>query len=187
METKVIAVEWAPNWWKSTLISHVSDFYGSIDANVKVYPEVARVVMEDFPGSEHDQDKFQEIIYHRESERLHRLEQDIKSNIYDLILVDRTSLSGWIFWMFNEDSGASTKLNPSVFNPSLYSSVILFTDPIGLYKWDVDAFKWYNDWALNDLFKKYIPYCYPQTKQFSNYLEQEEEVKEHIASILLNK
>lgn len=187
MNTKVIAVDWIPNAWKSTLIKNQYDFYKSLDVKVKVYPEVARWVMADFPGSENDQNIFQDIIYHRESERLHHLRKDIKENIYDLILVDRTSLSGWIFWMFNQDQWRASKLNPSVFDPSLYSSVILFTDPIWSYKWDVDAFQWYNDDRLNNLFKQYIPHCFSQTKEFSNYLDQEKEVDEYAASILLWK
>ena len=62
METKVIAIDWTINTWKSSLIKNTGEFYTALDANVKVYPEVARWVMSDFPGSENDQNIFQDII-----------------------------------------------------------------------------------------------------------------------------
>lgn len=182
METKVIAIDWTINTWKSTLIKNQQLLYDN--KKTLVFPETARWVMDDFPWSENDQDIFQEIIYHRESERLHQIKREVNKWIYDLILVDRTSLSWWIFWMFNQDNWKSTKLNPSVFDPSIYDKVILFNKPIWEYKWSVDAFKWYNDSSLNSLFKKYIPHCFPQTVEFDNYFINQYEVDSEIAKTL---
>lgn len=182
METKVIVVEWCPNVWKSTLISKTKELYE--DLNILVYPETAREVMRDYPWSENDQDMFQEIIYHRESERLYKLEQDIKSWLYDAIIIDRSSLSWWIFSMYNEDNWKVSKLMPAINKPKLYDHVIFFDTPIWKYKWDVDAFVWYNEESLNELFKRYIPYCYKNCVSYRNYLENKDEVDEYIKNVL---
>ncbi len=182
METKVIAIEWSPNCGKSTLIKNTAAMHD--DLNILLYPETAREVMKDYPWSENNQDMFQEIIYHRESERLYKLEQDVKSWLYDAIIIDRSSLSWWIFWMYNEDKWVSTKLRPTVYKPDSYDNLILFTKPMWTYNWSVDAFNWYNNPELNELFKKYIPQCYKNCVSYENYLNNMREVDQYVYNVL---
>ena len=182
METKVISIEWPPNVWKTKLISNQELLYDK--KKLLVYPEVARTVMKDFPWSEADQNIFQDIIFYRESERLYQLDRDVKKWLWDLILVDRTSLSWRIFSRFNEDNWNSNKTTPAIINPKIYDRVILFTKPIGDYGWWVKAFNDYNNPQLNELFDQYITRCFPQTVKFDNYLRNQWEADNEIASVL---
>lgn len=183
MLTKVIAIDWVQNSWKTKLTNNIKELYS--DLNIKFFPEIAREVMRDFPWSENDQDLFQEIIYHRESERVHQIRRDVALSIYDLIVVDRTSLSSWVFAMFNEDNWNATKTYPAILHRKIYDKVILFTKSIWDYKWDVKAFSDYDKWNLPELFERYIPHWFPQTVKFDNYLVNQEEVDQNIAEIIL--
>ena len=180
MNTKVIAIDGPPNSWKTTLINDIKQRYWFL--NIKVFEETAREVMCNFPWSENNQDMFQDIIYHRESERVYQIKRDISLWIYDLILVDRTSLSWHIFSLFNENNWSTTKITPPIFH-QIYDSVILFTDPIWDYKWSVDSFKLYNDSTLSDMFVEYI-YKYDNVISTQNYLISKEIVLEHIENSL---
>lgn len=181
-KTRVISIEWPPNCGKSTLISNIKDSYN--DLNILFYPETAREVMNDYPWSELNQDMFQEIIYHREAERIYKLKQDVQLWIYDAIIIDRTSMSWWIFSVFNQDKWVIEFLMPALNFPSIYDNVIFFEKPIGDYKWNVEAFVWYNNNDLNDLFKRYIPSCYKKCVTYNNYLENMEEVDQYIYKLL---
>lgn len=171
--TKVIAIEWLPNTWKSTLIERIKWKY----TNTKFYNETAREVMEEFDSIQNrDMQSFQDIIYHKEAQRVFQIKEDIRKWIYDFIVIDRTSLWNWIFAMYNKELNIIDRIHDPIYDPKLYDLVLYMNEPIGKYSEKNKAFKQYETDEFIIMFDAYIWDCFPNVQTYSNYLEKEKEI-----------
>lgn len=167
---KVVAISWVQNTGKSTLIkNHINQ------DGVQYLWETARDIMSDYPWI--SMQDFQDLIYHRESERVVKIQQlKIRQDIR-LLLVDRTSLDGHVYSMRSQDVGVIQNIKPAIYNPKLYDSVIYLKKSIWPYK--SDKFKHYEGQEFADMLEKYITRSYTTTV-FNNYLENQKEIDEFI-------
>jgi hypothetical protein len=103
--------------------------------------------MKDFNMSE-----FQEQISVLEEERVALIREDIA----EVILVDRTSVDGLVYSIFNLHLGVGLNLNQKEI--AYYDIVVLFTE--GFKDTMTEQFSHYNDERLVELFRTIMKYIY---------------------------
>ncbi len=173
MNTQVsIAFTWPWNTGKSTIIKQLEKEL-SKEFGVSTYNETARDVLDkqsenwiDFNMSE-----FQNEISKLESQRI----DDIKNDISEILLLDRTSVDWLVYSMFNRKKWYSISMNQEAIWD--YDMVILFTEEFK--KTNTEQFSHYNDNELVDLFRMVMNYMYKwKVVEFNNASDYEEILEE---------
>lgn len=150
---------------------------------VLVLGEVAREVAETINPSD-DMSRFQEAISKKEEVRLAHLEKHIASWLYDVILVDRTFIDNFAYFVKNVLDKRITSQTSVVYpDIDLYDSVIYFDTPIK--ETSTEAFSHYNDDEINMLMKHFVKRRFwDKAKLFQNAITDREQVLVHIENLL---
>lgn len=164
------------NTGKSTIIKELQERFEKDGRIVKVYNETAREVLKLWFK---DMALFQWAISKLEDERLVELKEDIA----DVILIDRTAMDWLIYSIFNMDSGCPITMNQT--GRGEYDVVILFTEVFK--ETQTKQFAHYNDGRLLKLFRDVFGFLYGDKMYEFRNAGDVEEIKKMIDFSLNNK
>ena len=185
-----IAFTWPWNTWKSTVIKKLEkdlllmlrkewiEWNRINKGSIAIYPETARLVLDSI-NDEFDMWEFQNKISALEDKRV----TEIKNDMSDVLLLDRTSVDWVMYSVFNMMQGYPIWLNQNHIGE--YDLIILFTEEFK--RTNTEQFAHYNDERLVELFRMLMNYVYKgKVVEFANASEYDNILKT-IESLYHNK
>ena len=150
--TKLIALSWPGNTWKTTLQKKIVEKLQSDGYKVLYFPESARVAMGDVGTS--DMSEFQNMIQEIESNRSEIIQNQLSKWLFDVIICDRTRMEQNAYLLYNITKGIITE--PVTIKPQQidYDRVYYFDSPIK--ETTTQEFNHYNNEELNDLMRRLV-------------------------------
>lgn len=129
MSTKVIAFSGIWNTWKTTIIWKLSEDFSLMWFKVKVFDEIARSLYHILESEWLY--KFQIAINDWEINRLEEIKKTIKEWIYDIVLIDRTTIDNRAFYEINKMTYWRNNWDSfSRYHENIYDLVIFFNSQI---------------------------------------------------------